>query len=43
MDEYFPSTCGERVADIYDEVHQGLPGLEPMVDALAEAAKGISW
>ena len=40
MNDYFPTTYGERIADIYDELHQGLPGLESMVDILAELAKG---
>ncbi len=40
MNDYFPSTYGERIADIYDELYQELPGLEPMVDTLAELARG---
>ena len=38
MNDFSPSSYGERIANIYDELHQGMPGLEPMVDALAELA-----
>ena len=40
MNEHFPSMYGERIAYIYDELHQDLPGLDLMVDTLAELANG---
>jgi SAM-dependent methyltransferase len=40
MNEYGPSTYGERIAEVYDELHAGLADVEPIVDALADLARG---
>ncbi|MBI2856317.1 MAG: class I SAM-dependent methyltransferase [Chloroflexi bacterium] len=40
MNDYDASTYGERIADIYDELHQGLADVQATVDALADLAQG---
>ena len=40
MSEYGPSTYGERIAEVYDDLYQGLADLQPIVDALADLARG---
>ena len=39
MNDYSPSTYGDRIADIYDQLHAGLPK-DPTVNALAKLAAG---
>jgi SAM-dependent methyltransferase len=38
MEGYGPQTYGERAADLYDEWHRDLPGLDDCVERLAELA-----
>jgi SAM-dependent methyltransferase len=38
MEDYGPQTYGERAADLYDEWHRDLPGLDDCVERLAELA-----
>ncbi len=38
MEGYGPQTYGERAADLYDEWHRDLPGLDDCVECLAELA-----
>ena len=40
MNEYNASTCGERIAEVYNELYQELLDVQPIVDALAELANG---
>ncbi|MBM3924980.1 MAG: class I SAM-dependent methyltransferase [SAR202 cluster bacterium] len=40
MREYEPSSYGERNADVYDEMYESMQDVGPVVDLLAELAKG---
>ena len=40
MNDYSVSTYGDRIAEIYDDLHPGGEGLAPMLRALAELAGG---
>lgn len=40
MSDYGPSTYGDRIADIYDELHGSMQDVQPTVSLLAELANG---
>ena len=40
MNDYSPSTYGDRIAEVYDQMHARLPDVDPAVYALAKLAAG---
>lgn len=40
MNEYRPETYGDRIAPVYDEMYGGMFPVEPVVERLAELARG---